>query len=326
MFEAEELFVVPEPAWSIEATSSPMTCIKYSQDGGRVAYSNRPGVVTVVSSYDGSFQNSTQQNLSSYPVSGLSFHPSDSGILLFSTKDGFIILYNTVSNEIAHFERHLGSNLVSMVTDPFGDSFAIACADGSIRLYDFESIKRTKALINMSGRSSSSQASSIHTIMYHSEDSNIILSAVGNDRVLIWDIRSGTSERAIVGPHIRGDALDMYDGQILTGSYRDKKQLEVWDFGTAKRIKEVHMDSGISGHDCLVTSAKMANNGMNLVAGGGGCNLAQAFDYTSGSFIGQTKSFATPVSCVAMSPFGASFISASENGDASCYMIRLKPM
>lgn len=324
MFCAEELFVLNQPAWSLPATNNPVTVIDYSPDGSSVALSNQLGEVLIVSSYDGSVKRKITQERSQYSVTGCQFHPSDENLLLFACKDGFIFNYDITTGETVNMTRHLGSNLLTMCLDSFGEAFAIACADGSIRLYDFENMQRTKALVKMAGRSVSSQSVTIYSLMFHPEDSNIILSASGNDRVLIWDVRSGSSERSINGPHIRGQGLDMYDGQILTASCREKKALEIWDYGTAKKIRDINFDSQLAGGECLINASKVARNGLDIVAGGSGMNLSQAYEYSKGAAIGQSIQNASPVVHVGVSPFGASFVNGYESGEVSCYMIRVR--
>ena len=52
--EQESFFVVPTPAFKIEESGSPMTSIDYNSDGSKIAYSNNPGKICVISAYDGS--------------------------------------------------------------------------------------------------------------------------------------------------------------------------------------------------------------------------------------------------------------------------------
>lgn len=49
----------------------------------------------------------------------------------------------------------------------------------------------------------------------------------------------GGPVRSLLGPSICGDSLDLFDGFILTGSYRQENPLEVWDLGTAKLITAI---------------------------------------------------------------------------------------
>ena len=52
------------------------------------------------------------------------------------------------------------------------------------------------------------------------------------------------SNRKFYGPHICGDALDIdpVHDHIITGSWRKDNTLQIWDFGTAEKIKDVPQD------------------------------------------------------------------------------------
>lgn len=325
MFEPEELFVVDSPAWSVEATGNPVTAIDYSNDGAFVAYSNKPGVITIASSYTGEIKRILEQKYTQHPISKIRFHPFEENLLICTSKDGFIFLYNIVKGEITEMSRHLGSHLLTMNVDSFGEVFAIACADGSIRVYNLENLQRTKVLVKMASRTSASQQVSIYDLCFHPEDSNVILAAGWNDRVLYWDIRTGNAERSIAGPHIRGTGLDIHNDTIITASARDKKQIEVWDYGTSKRLREITMNVDASKKEIYCNSCKVARNGLALACGGSGSNITQSYEFAHGVYIGQTQAYSQPVCNVAVSPFGSSFVSGTEQGDLSCHMIRLKP-
>lgn len=326
MYDSEELFVIDKPAWTIPSTNSPVSIIDYSPDGSSVLFSHQFGEITIASSYDGSILN-TLKTKTQYPITGAKFHPSEDNLLICASRDGFIYTFNCQTSEQINMTRHLGSNLLSLAIDSFGENFAIACADGSIRVYDAENMQRTKALIKSTNRSSSSTPNAtIYHLIYHPEDSNIILSASANDRILIWDIRSGTSERCINGPHLHGQGLDMHDGQILTVSSREKKQLELWDFSTLRKIRDFSLDTAMAGGDCFPIAGKIARNGIDLVAGGSGANLSQVFDFVKCDIVGQSNPHQSPVVSLGLSPFGASFINGHENGEINCYMIRMRQL
>ncbi|EAY17833.1 hypothetical protein TVAG_010570 [Trichomonas vaginalis G3] len=325
MFEPEELFVVESPAWTVDLSGSAVTAIDYSIDGAFVAYSNKPGIITIATSYTGEIKRVLEQKYTTNPITKIRFHPFEENLLICTSKDGFIFLYNIVKGEMVEMSRHLGSNLLAMNVDSFGETFAIACADGSIRVYDLENLQRTKVLVKMASRTSASQQVNIYDICFHPEDSNVILAAGWNDRVLYWDVRTGNAERNIAGPHIRGAGLDVHNDTIITASARDKKQIEMWDYGSGKKLREININPETAKKECYINACKVSRNGLALAAGGSGCNLTQSFEFSHGTYIGQTAPYSSPVSYVAVSPFGSSFVTGTENGDISCHMIRLKP-
>ena len=324
MFEPEELFVVDTPAWSVDASKTPVTAIDYSIDGAFVAYSNRPGLISIASSYSGEIKRVLEQKYTSHPISKIRFHPFEENLLLATSKDGYLFLYNIAKGEIQQMNRHLGSSLLTMNVDSFGEIFALACADGSIRVYNLDNLQRTKVLVKLASRASASQQVPIYDICFHPEDSNVILAAGWNDRILYWDVRTGNAERSIAGPHIRGTGLDIHNDLIITASARQSKQIEVWDFGTGKKVRDIKLGEN-STKDIYMNSCKVARNGLALAAGGSGSNLTHSYEFGKGAFIGETHPFSSPVCNVAISPFGSSFVTGTEQGDVACHMIRLKP-
>lgn len=75
----------------------------------------------------------------------------------------------------------------------------------------------------------------------------------------------------------------------------------------------------------MINSLKVSKNGLDLFVGGSICNLTQGFEYSKGTYIGQTDIMNSAVVNVAASPFGSSFVSGTENGSLVCHMVRLNP-
>ena len=50
--------------------------------------------------------------------------------------------------------------------------------------------------------------------------------------------------RRIFGPHICGDALDIFpsNGNVLTGSWRKDNSVQIWDFNSGELIRDVPDD------------------------------------------------------------------------------------
>lgn len=69
-----------------------------------------------------------------------------------------------------------------------------------------------------------------------SNSMNILASGGWDDTIQIWDLRAGGAVRSIFGPHLGGEGLCFSpDGKyLITGSWRPKQQLQVWDWATGK--------------------------------------------------------------------------------------------
>jgi len=105
-------------------------------------------------------------------------------------------------------------------------------------------------------------------------DGNLLVSGGWDNTVQFWDLRAGHAVRLIYGPHICGDALDMEPrGKLLlTGSWREDEPLELWDFGTGKRVEALPWRSEGSSPSpcCLLYAARFSRDpaASMIVAGG----------------------------------------------------------
>ena len=61
--------------------------------------------------------------------------------------------------------------------------------------------------------------------------------------MLIWDTRSGKTQDYIYGPMICGDGLDYKNNYVLTGSWREDKQIQLWDLRMNKKCTDIVFDS-----------------------------------------------------------------------------------
>lgn len=83
------------------------------------------------------------------------------------------------------------------------------------------------------------------------------------------------------GPHICGDAIDIFGNHILTGSYRSKDVLQLWDIKMRKLFKTIEWE-GIQragGEAAFLYAAQFSKpHGDLIIAGGAGRNEVKIFD------------------------------------------------
>lgn len=109
----------------------------------------------------------------------------------------------------------------------------------------------------------------------------MIITGGWDNTVQIWDTRVGKSVKSIFGPHLCGDAIDIADDQILTGSYRLDDVLQMWDFGTGKLMETISWDGTNSFRSsALLYSLQFIKNEDRDIfcAGGAGNNEVKMFD------------------------------------------------
>ncbi len=98
---------------------------------------------------------------------------------------------------------------------------------------------------------------------------NSFLSAGWDGTMFLWDVRASKAALSVFGPVISGDALDVHDNLILTGSYRDKDSLELYDLRTLKKVCNLDWSLSPSGFN-YVSSCRFSKNkddGQYIIAG-----------------------------------------------------------
>ncbi|CAL1673408.1 unnamed protein product [Lasius platythorax] len=150
----------------------------------------------------------------SMPVMCCRFNPVQKEIFYASSACGSIFMCNTYTKEFSRFIFELKNELILQY-------------------------KRNEDLIE-------SKATNFHRMRifasrFHHEYPNLIITGGWDDTVRIWDIRVPTgSIRVIKGPHICGDAIDIRETRILTGSWVVRDSLQIWDLMSAKLIETIN--------------------------------------------------------------------------------------
>jgi len=126
--------------------------------------------------------------------------------------------------EIFHLTEE-DNQIYTLSYRPDGTQLATAGKDFAVRIYDEE----TKALARKFETGvfhHSGHTNRVFASRWKSDDNNVLLTGGWDNSVLIWDMRAKAAARSFFGPHIAGEALDIQDEVILTGSWRAKDPLE----------------------------------------------------------------------------------------------------
>lgn len=111
----------------------------------------------------------------------------------------------------------------------------------------------------------------------------MIASAGWDSTVIIHDIRKKGPISGILGPYVCGDSLEFHGKDVITGSWRNENQLQVWDTRTTKKIKDIDWDGNNFESDtpvrvfCLARSHHESMNSI-MIAGGGQSNELRVFN------------------------------------------------
>jgi WD40 repeat protein len=97
-----------------------------------------------------------------------------------------------------------------------------------------------------------------------------------DETLLFWDLRVPQKENPIsyiYGPLICGEALDVKGDYILTGSWRDKQQLEVWDMRKMQLLNSLEWTPQKTDDKSYIYSAQFSKLSQNyIIAGSSGAS------------------------------------------------------
>ncbi|XP_047098944.1 uncharacterized protein LOC124714013 [Schistocerca piceifrons] len=80
----------------------------------------------------------------------------------------------------------------------------------------------------------------IFALRFHQQSRDLFLSAGWDDVVKVWDLRIPDGcIRGITGPHVCGDALDVMEMTVLTGSWSVSGSLQLWDLRSTHLLETV---------------------------------------------------------------------------------------
>jgi len=308
----------PHPAMASENTKNGLTpistisdlpgevlCVKFNPSATRVAVAlsngfvriyNAGGANAMVAQLSPPQQNATASNPSTASPSCtcLKFlHSAASqNLMLAAYTSGDVLLWHTTSNKVL---RTYTSSACVLCLDvrPDGKEYAIAGESEDVEVIDMAT-NTLKCSLGIGGLRVStsttgpprSHSSRIFSVLYHPTDPHTIVSAGWDRTVQVWDTRKSEPVRHISNVFVCGDglAMDKVTGTLLTGSYREEKTLQTWDFATLKEGKMLSNKL----EPCWVYCCEYANDDNKLVGFvGAKKNEARLMDATTSVTIGR---------------------------------------
>ena len=136
-------------------------------------------------------------------------------------------------------EEHNETNCADFTPD--GLRIATVGSDRSVRIYDPNTRKLLDTLSK--GRDENGHTRPAHTNrIFCAKFANptTLITGGWENPVQIWDLRTGKSERQLGGPNVSGDTIDLLPGgqQIIVGSARPERQIQVFDFLSCREVVE----------------------------------------------------------------------------------------
>ncbi|XP_015175200.1 PREDICTED: WD repeat-containing protein 38-like [Polistes dominula] len=181
----------------------------------------------------------------SFPVMCCRFHPLKKNTFYASSACGNIFQCNTDNKELIRFISEPKNEVNTIDVSTEGSYLVTGGKDAAVRIYDSETGKPVLTYQKTDADMIHKKVTRFHRMRifaarFHNIYTNLIITGGWDDTVRIWDIRDGGgSIRTIKGPHICGDAIDLRESHILTGSWVVRESLQVWDLMSAKLIETI---------------------------------------------------------------------------------------
>lgn len=176
-------------------------------------------------------------------------------VLVSVNANGSLQHWHTTSGKLLHTIHDELNVLLTVDYKPDGTMFATGGSDCIVRVYD-EATRKMKVELTGGGTGEPGHSNRVFAVKFDKDDENLLISGGWDNNVKVWDLRQAAAIRSIYGPNICGDALDIHDGYILTGSWRKEKQLQLWDFGTCEFIEDIPWNDSLpSANPCQVYCA-----------------------------------------------------------------------
>jgi len=240
-----EFQVMESQTYSIEYENG-IFCMKWSPDGQYLAVGCADGGVRILRGSDGklAYRLKTSGNM---PVTAMRWKSSLSNVgssscLMTTSSSGCIDIWHVQSSKCIYSINEEGNQIFAFDISPTpsgnsGYKFATAGKDKVIRIYDDETKKRVCSLERGFLADQVGHSNRIFALKWKPDDPNILMSGGWDNCVLMWDLRSKNCFRSIFGPHIAGQTIDIQNDIIVTGSWRVRDTIQMFEFSTGKEIK-----------------------------------------------------------------------------------------
>jgi len=293
-------------------------CVRFSPDdlylaaacsnGSIVVYNALTGKHTfTLAAHDGDNLPLTQLRWRSHNFPGKTKH-----VLVAVGADGSVRHWHVPSKKLLHEVIEEGNQLFCLDFTADGTRFATSGRRREVNIYDEQEKRLVQVMRGGDIRNTPGHSNRVFALKCHPTMRSVLVTGGWDSTVQFWDQRAGHAIRAIIGPHICGDALDVSkDGNVLlTGSWRTEHQLQLWDFASGTLLETIPWHpSAASPQPCLVYAAQFSRSlaaGTSLLAAGGS---------TAGGGGGEARLLDCSISG------GVSAVPVGSLGERACYTL-----
>ena len=260
-------------------------CVRYDPLDRYIAQGCHDGTINIYNVFTGKKSFTLNNDMEvPFPTTCIRWRPQTSkavtkNVILAVNANGSVSHWHTTSGKCLHTQYDEFNKLLTCDYNNDGSMYAVGGSDCVVYGYDEQTRKEIFKLEG--GEGAPGHSNRIFCVKFDVNDPNMIMSGGWDSSVLVWDIRAPQHPIKIIpGPYICGDAIDLSNGVIMSGSYRDNKQLQMWEYEDGAHFTDLNWDEGLpSEKACMLYCLQFEkNNGDIVIAGGAGSNEVKVFD------------------------------------------------
>ncbi|KAH0786250.1 WD repeat protein [Histomonas meleagridis] len=259
--------ISPKSKWTSTNFTDDIFCVRISPENDFVVCTLSSGSIGLLSYSTGRLSYLLEHSPEHIPVTSIRFIPKNPKNFIAVSSDGFIKEWKT-HNPSVNWSIQENNNINSLDISINSDKFATAGLDKIVRLYDYET-KSVTTTLQYTTDKEIAHTNRIFSIKFDPNNTNILYSGGWDDTIHVWDLRIGQSVHSLYGAHICGDTIDVCNHLLLSGSWRIKEQIQVWDLRTLNLQKSF---SWPIDRNCLIYTAQFHSSGKYIVSGGSSSN------------------------------------------------------
>jgi hypothetical protein len=241
-----------------------------------------------------------QAVLRASPITAVHWHPSVPKTVIASAASGQVSAWHIETGKKL-WELSESSNAInSFAISPNGHNFVTVGSDAHVRYYNLATRTKVVELASKIYTQGTVTGHSTHVFAAAFLDNNVIASSGWDDTVLLWDVRDAQMVRSLFGTHICGQALSFVDHgrTMISGSWRDKDQLQFWDVGRGAVAKSVSIGQPDGTDSLQIYSLSVARDEQVVAVAGSGKNCVAFYRIPDGACLAETEGYESCVNAV----------------------------
>lgn len=259
------------------------------------------------------------------PITALKFFPFKDNELITASSDGTLSCWDLEAWNVFKTVDEAHNEICALDFSHDGKIFATAGKDRRVRVYDtstsqvkltFGGTDPTEFTREHVITPEAGHGRKVFALRFHPFDDNIFLTGGWDRCIKVWDVRADQIVRAIHGPYICGDGIDIWEDVVLSASWVAHNALQIWDFSSGRLLEMIPFPSAQHGEFLYV--GRFCGTGDVIAAGGSGTNDLKIINRKTRTVVSSVENESKPVQALDVSQDGRRLVIG---GTGNCVQI-----